>query len=50
MASLSGPESADRVLFATDYPFVFAPGGGARRFIDEATLTEAERAGIASRN
>ena len=32
-----GPE---RLLFATDYPYQFAPNGGARRFIEEADLDQ----------
>lgn len=41
---------ADRVLFATDYPF--GPRGGdiARRFLEEADLCAADRDGIASDN
>ena len=41
---------ADRILFATDYPFVPVGQGGARRFLDEADLGPAERKGIASGN
>ena len=41
---------ADRILFATDYPFVPVEPGGARRFLDEADLGPAEREGIASGN
>ena len=32
-----GPE---RLLFATDYPYQFAPGGGARKFICDADLDQ----------
>ncbi|MEU9336527.1 amidohydrolase family protein [Streptomyces sp. NPDC048290] len=39
---------ADRLLFATDYPFEFAPAGGARAFLEQADLTDAQRADIAS--
>jgi len=40
----------DRILFSTDYPYRFAPHGGARRFLEEADLTELEREKIASGN
>ncbi|MBS4728980.1 amidohydrolase [Mycobacterium sp. SM1] len=40
----------DRILFSTDYPYRFAPHGGARRFLEEANLTEVEREKIASGN
>ena len=40
----------DRILFSTDYPYRFAPHSGARRFLEEADLTEAEQAKIASGN
>ena len=26
----------ERIMFSTDYPYRFTPGGGARRFLDEA--------------
>ena len=41
---------ADRILFATDYPFVPVEPGGARRFLNDADLTQPEREGIASGN
>lgn len=41
---------ADRILFATDYPFEFAPHGGARRFLAEADVSDADREKIASGN
>lgn len=34
----------DRILFADDYPFVPLPSGSARAFLEQADLTEAERA------
>ncbi|MBB2926597.1 amidohydrolase family protein [Paraburkholderia silvatlantica] len=40
---------ADRILFSTDYPFVPASRDG-HRFLEEADLSEAECAGIASGN
>ncbi len=40
----------DRILFSTYYPFEFAPQGGARRFLEEADLTETDREKIASGN
>ena len=39
-----------RILFATDYPFVPLPTGSSRRFLEEADLTETERAMIGSAN
>ncbi|MEV6984434.1 amidohydrolase family protein [Sphaerisporangium sp. NPDC051017] len=38
----------DRLLFATDYPFEFAPAGGARAFLEQADLTAADREQFAS--
>jgi len=40
----------ERILFSTDYPFEFAPQGGARRFLDKADLTDGDRENIASGN
>lgn len=40
----------ERILFSTDYPFVPVPQGGARRFLEEANLSEADRNQIASGN
>lgn len=40
----------ERVLFSTDYPFEFASRGGARRFLQETDLGEADRQRIASGN
>ena len=40
----------DRIMFATDYPYVMVPDGGARRFLEEAEITEADREKIASGN
>jgi uncharacterized protein len=40
----------DRILFATDYPYVMVSGGGARRFLEEAEITEADREKMASGN
>ena len=42
-----GPE---RILFSSDYPYRFTPDGGARRFLEEADLSEADRAAIAHGN
>jgi predicted TIM-barrel fold metal-dependent hydrolase len=42
-----GPE---RIMFAADYPFVPTDGGMARRFLDDADLTDAQREAIASGN
>jgi predicted TIM-barrel fold metal-dependent hydrolase len=40
----------ERILFSTDYPFVFAPRGGARRFLQETNLDDSDRQKIASGN
>ena len=42
-----GPE---RILFSTDYPYRFTPNGGARRFLQEAKLTDADKDAIAHGN
>jgi predicted TIM-barrel fold metal-dependent hydrolase len=42
-----GPE---RLLFSTDYPYQYKPGGTARRFLDECGLQGDARAGFASAN
>ena len=42
-----GPE---RILFSTDYPYRFTPEGGARRFLEEADLSEADRIAMAHGN
>ena len=41
---------AARILFSTDYPYRFTPDGGARRFLQDAILTDADRAAIAHGN
>lgn len=42
---------ADRIMFATDYPFeVSSAGGAGRRFLEEAELDDADREGVASVN
>lgn len=40
----------ERILFSTDYPFQFAPAGGARRFLELANLSPDGRERVASRN
>jgi predicted TIM-barrel fold metal-dependent hydrolase len=41
---------ADRILFATDYPFVPLPSGGARSFLANSDLAAADRNLVASGN
>ena len=41
---------ADRILFASDYPYVLASDGASRRFLEEADIDEADRDSIASGN
>lgn len=40
----------ERVMFSTDYPYRFTPGGGARRFLDEVELDASAKAAIANGN
>ena len=40
----------ERILFSTDYPFQFAPHGGARAFVEQADLSEPDREKLASGN
>ena len=41
---------SERIMFAADYPFVPTSGGVARRFLEDADITEAQREAIASGN
>jgi predicted TIM-barrel fold metal-dependent hydrolase len=41
---------SDRILFSTDYPYQYRAGGAARRFLEQAPLDEAGRAGFAHGN
>ncbi|AGB23794.1 putative TIM-barrel fold metal-dependent hydrolase [Mycobacterium sp. JS623] len=41
---------ADRILFASDYPYVMVPDGGSRRFLEQAEISETDREMIASGN
>jgi hypothetical protein len=40
----------ERILFSIDYPYHLAPNGGARRFLEEADLSDVEREGVAHAN
>ncbi|MEI7256456.1 amidohydrolase family protein [Dickeya dadantii] len=40
----------DRILFSTDYPYQYRPGGDARRFLNELALEPASKAGLAHQN
>ncbi len=40
----------ERIMFSTDYPYVYQADGSARRFLEEANLTSAEREAIAHGN
>ena len=42
-----GPE---RILFSSDYPYRFTRDGGARRFLQDADLSDADRTMIAHGN
>ncbi|OLT33729.1 amidohydrolase [Rhodococcus sp. CUA-806] len=41
---------ADRMMYATDYPFIDTSGGKARSFLESADLTEAEKVAVGSGN
>jgi predicted TIM-barrel fold metal-dependent hydrolase len=41
---------AERIMFATDYPYQFAAESGARRFLEETDLSDDDRTRIASGN
>ena len=41
---------ADRVMFSTDYPYVYSPDGAARQFLEQAPLTFDEKEKIGHRN
>jgi hypothetical protein len=41
---------AERILFSSDYPYRFTPGGGARRFLESADLSDSDRNAIAHGN
>ncbi|MCX5494960.1 amidohydrolase family protein [Kaistia dalseonensis] len=41
---------ADRLLFSTDFPYQYRPGGDARRFLETCGLDEPARAGFAHGN
>jgi predicted TIM-barrel fold metal-dependent hydrolase len=40
----------DHILFSTDYPFQYAPDGGARRFLETAPIDDAAKYAIAFDN
>lgn len=40
----------ERIMFSADYPYQFAPDGGARAFLEQAELSPADRELIASGN
>lgn len=40
----------DRILFSTDYPYPYRPGGDARHFVEGLVLDEADRAKFAHGN
>jgi predicted TIM-barrel fold metal-dependent hydrolase len=42
-----GPE---RIMFSSDYPYRFTPGGGARHFLESADLSDVDRGAIAHGN
>ena len=40
----------DRLLFSTDFPYQYRPGGDARRFLENCGLGEAAKAAFAHGN
>jgi hypothetical protein len=40
----------DRLLFSTDFPYQYRPGGDARRFLNECGLARSAKAGFAYGN
>ncbi|MBA8879156.1 amidohydrolase family protein [Phyllobacterium myrsinacearum] len=40
----------DRILFSTDYPYQYRPGGDARRFVEELQLSTSDKAKFAHQN
>jgi predicted TIM-barrel fold metal-dependent hydrolase len=40
----------DRILFSTDYPYQYRPGGGPRRFLNEIPLSDEDKEKIAHAN
>jgi predicted TIM-barrel fold metal-dependent hydrolase len=40
----------DRLLFSTDYPYQYRPGGGPRRFLETISLDDSARKGLAHGN
>jgi len=40
----------DRILFSTDYPYQYRPGGDARRFVEDLALDGADKAKFAYGN
>ena len=40
----------ERIMFSSDYPYRFTPDGSARRFLEEADLSPADKEAIAHRN
>ncbi|WP_425962266.1 amidohydrolase family protein [Rhizobium nepotum] len=40
----------DRILFSTDFPYQYRPGGDVRRFIDSIALDAADKAKFAHAN
>ena len=50
LAQASAIVGADRLLFSTDFPYQYRPGGDARRFLAECGLAEAEKKGFAHGN
>jgi len=50
LARAAGIVGTDRLLFSTDYPYQYRPGGDARRFLAECGLDGADKASFASGN
>lgn len=50
LAQAAAIVGVDRLLFSTDYPYQYRPGGDARRFLSECGLDETDKAGFAHGN
>jgi len=50
LAQAAAIVGADRLLFSTDYPYQYRPGGDARRFLADCNLDDAAKAGFAHGN
>ena len=50
LSSCLNTVGADRIMFSTDYPFQYSPGGGARAFLEGAPISSTDKVKIGSGN